>query len=1198
MNQGLLQRAATVSGATAAEDEYSEYSARSAQPKLPPKASGAPSQPQPSKPKPNQPPPSDRSLYSDDASAYSDEDELKSAPPLSSVRQSATPLSSARQSATPMSSARQSATPMSRSFSPILQPQASDRSLHTEDDAPSARAARSARSARPAKERSGGGGGDAQRSAGSAHSSADSAYSAAANSDKRADTKGAKSTASLGGSRTASQEQSHAASAAPVSADSQRQGSARTSASYYSGADAYSEYGYSDNGGDGGGGTGAGAGSKGGASKAAERGDAKAKAREDDDASYSASEYSYEGGGGKGSDRSYSGSKGGASKAAERGDAKAKAREGDDASFSASEYSYYEGGGGKGSDRSYSGSKGGASKAAARGDSKAKAREDDDASYSASEYSYEGGDGKGSDRSYSGSKGGTVKAAERGDAKVKAREDDDASYSASEYSYYEGGGGKGSDRSYSGYSYDPYSGYDAPPPPEQRSGSAGGAKSRSMGGGGEKAVPVGGDQAAEYSGDGYDGYSQYSADAYSGYSNYSGGAGGSRNDGEGYDGYSDAYSKYDDDAYGYDYGDDDKYEAKYDDDVLSEGGISGGSYLSRESGDDDDVLGSTAPRSKSIPGPGGASGAAAAAAAARALPRVEEEDGTLVGLGIQLQEPTGGSSLAGFVVTKLIRGAPGDKCGLILEGDVLTSVDGRSISALRFSEVSAMLAGPEGVPISLQFERPTRDGGTRSYDVALRRERFYLGENLNEDEEDEGSDDASEVSGLSAAGGKGSKRSYWEGYRAAMAHKAPPLASGIGDFESDEDDDDDDDDLTARSGGLPGLPRSPLASDFSDDGTEIEMTTEQQLTGALAAGATVGLPSTSLLEPLPTAAELDETQQAEAAAEAEQLRALSGTARRWAERMGSWDATLKRDLEGLTVKSELLGMWRLKLTRVRAKLGIEKGAVRAQEEQLVRAKLPQARASEGPHSTAEVLRVVKEGGREATAELLTELQRQMVEAERWRAETKRMGVQLKRAREEMSKRTKEMSTMRAQNVTWSTDNKQRRQLLQQAQHDSEELRSTNAAVVAQASTLEERVAKLQDEVMLKSELAAMWRRSAERGSGGGGSEAEAAALTWKIEAEKALRESERWKALARRSEEALRSKDDEALHLRASLAEAKLSVERRKLTEEYRHADETPLAEVQQALLAAQDDLSAKAEEASQLSAKVARLEKALRQLM
>lgn len=101
--------------------------------------------------------------------------------------------------------------------------------------------------------------------------------------------------------------------------------------------------------------------------------------------------------------------------------------------------------------------------------------------------------------------------------------------------------------------------------------------------------------------------------------------------------------------------------------------------------------------------------------------------------------------------------------------------------------------------------------------------------------------------------------------------------------------------------------------------------------------------------------------------------------------MGAWDATLKRDLEGLTVKSELIDMWRLKLTRVRSKLGVEKGAVDAQEQQLAGAKLPPPRDADGSRSTAEVLRAVKEGGREATAELLTELQRQMVEAERWRA---------------------------------------------------------------------------------------------------------------------------------------------------------------------------------------------------------------------
>ena len=44
-----------------------------------------------------------------------------------------------------------------------------------------------------------------------------------------------------------------------------------------------------------------------------------------------------------------------------------------------------------------------------------------------------------------------------------------------------------------------------------------------------------------------------------------------------------------------------------------------------------------------------------------------------------------------------------------------------------YAEVSALLAGPEGVPISLQFERSVRDGAearTRTYDVALRRERF------------------------------------------------------------------------------------------------------------------------------------------------------------------------------------------------------------------------------------------------------------------------------------------------------------------------------------------------------------------------------------------------------------------------------------------------------------------------------------------
>ena len=138
---------------------------------------------------------------------------------------------------------------------------------------------------------------------------------------------------------------------------------------------------------------------------------------------------------------------------------------------------------------------------------------------------------------------------------------------------------------------------------------------------------------------------------------------------------------------------------------------------------------------------------------------------------------------------------------------------------------------------------------------------------------------------------------------------------------------------------------------------------------------------------------------------------------------------------------------------------------------------------------------------------------------------------------------------------------------------------------------------------LKSELAAMWRRSAEKGpvgggGGGGGGDAEAAALTWKLEAEKAMREGERWRAVARRSEEAMRSKEDDALKLRMELEEARLTNDRRAMNQAHQLADEQPLAEMSQALLAAQDDLQSKSEEASHLSAKVARLEKALNSLM
>ena len=89
------------------------------------------------------------------------------------------------------------------------------------------------------------------------------------------------------------------------------------------------------------------------------------------------------------------------------------------------------------------------------------------------------------------------------------------------------------------------------------------------------------------------------------------------------------------------------------------------------------------------------------------------------------------------------------------------------------------------------------------------------------------------------------------------------------------------------------------------------------------------------------------------------------------------------------------------------------------------------------------------------------------------------------------------------------------------------------------------------------------------GGGGGGGEAEAAALTWKLETEKAVREGERWKSAARRSEELLRQREHEAMTMRVQLEDARLAVERKALHDEASRADEGPLNEMRSALASA-----------------------------
>ena len=162
----------------------------------------------------------------------------------------------------------------------------------------------------------------------------------------------------------------------------------------------------------------------------------------------------------------------------------------------------------------------------------------------------------------------------------------------------------------------------------------------------------------------------------------------------------------------------------------------------------------------------------------------------------------------------------------------------------------------------------------------------------------------------------------------------------------------------------------------------------------------------------------------------------------------------------------------------------------------------------------------------------------------------------------------------------------------------EDLKKEHTAVVSQATMWEERSNKLQDELKLKAELATMWKRSAEKAGAGDMAEAGAAALTWKVEAEKASQEATRWRELSKKVEDSLASKQEEALHFRTQFEAMRLQVERLKEEQAYRVSDAGPAAEIQGALTAAQEDLNAKSEEAKQLRSKITRLETAIRELM
>eukprot|EP00966_Prymnesium_polylepis_P126454 2924315-Prymnesium_polylepis.1 len=61
----------------------------------------------------------------------------------------------------------------------------------------------------------------------------------------------------------------------------------------------------------------------------------------------------------------------------------------------------------------------------------------------------------------------------------------------------------------------------------------------------------------------------------------------------------------------------------------------------------------------------------------------------------------------------------------------------------------------------------------------------------------------------------------------------------------------------------------------------------------------------------------------------------------------------------------------------------------------------------------------------------------------------RSGPPSQRARDEMGRKHHETATMRAQNVTWASDNRSKRDELRAAKSELEDMRSQNSSVVAQ-----------------------------------------------------------------------------------------------------------------------------------------------------
>lgn len=104
---------------------------------------------------------------------------------------------------------------------------------------------------------------------------------------------------------------------------------------------------------------------------------------------------------------------------------------------------------------------------------------------------------------------------------------------------------------------------------------------------------------------------------------------------------------------------------------------------------------------------------------------IESIEGTYSGIGAYLME---GSEYP--VITGTIKGSPAEKAGLT-ENDLITAVNGESISGYDLSSVIAIVRGEEGTPVTLTIRR-----GNETLDVTLERRRIESPTVATEDVQD------------------------------------------------------------------------------------------------------------------------------------------------------------------------------------------------------------------------------------------------------------------------------------------------------------------------------------------------------------------------------------------------------------------------------------------------------------------------------